>query len=90
MGRFGDLIGGALGAVRGLNVPEAKQSAAAGLIALQTHGRPVWTPRNYEALAKEGFAANAIGYRCVRMISEAAARVPWLLYEGDAELSDSQ
>ncbi len=25
---------------------------------------------------------NAIAYRCVRMIAEAAASVPWLLYEG--------
>jgi HK97 family phage portal protein len=30
--------------------------------------------------------ANAIAYRCVRMIAEAAASVPWLLYEGAVEI----
>jgi HK97 family phage portal protein len=29
---------------------------------------------------------NAIAYRCVRVIAEAAASVPWLLYEGTNEL----
>ncbi|MEJ1967103.1 MAG: phage portal protein [Rhizomicrobium sp.] len=30
--------------------------------------------------------SNAIVYRCVRMIAEAAASVPFLLYDGAAEL----
>jgi HK97 family phage portal protein len=67
---------------------EAKASRAAALIAFQTHGRPAWTPRDYAALAREGFAKNAVAYRCVRMIAEAAASVPWLLYEGAAEVDD--
>lgn len=65
-----------------------KRSAAASLITLHTAGRPVWTPRNYAALAKEGFASNAIGYRAVRMIAEAAASIPWLAYEGEAEVTE--
>ncbi len=68
--------------------PETKASATAALIAFQTHGQPAWTPRDYAALAREGYAKNAIVYRCVRMISEAAASVPWLLYDGAAELDD--
>ena len=59
-----------------------KQSVAGSMIALHVQGTPVWTPRNYGELAHEGFARNAIAYRCVRMISETAAAVPWLLYEG--------
>lgn len=67
--------------------PDAiKASATAALIAMQTHGRPAWTPRDYAALAREGYAKNAIVYRCVRMIAEAAASVPWLLYDGEAEV----
>lgn len=66
--------------------PEQKDSRAGPVIALHTAGRPVWTPRDYEALAREGFARNAVAYRCVRMIAEAAASVPWLLYEGAREL----
>ncbi len=60
----------------------AKQSVAGSLIALHGQGAPVWTPRQYGDLAQEGFARNAIAYRCVRMISETAAAVPWVLYEG--------
>ena len=65
---------------------EAKASATGPLILLETLGRPVWAPRDYEAFAREGFMQNAIVYRAVRMISEAAASVPLLLYEGDAEI----
>jgi HK97 family phage portal protein len=65
---------------------EAKASRAGPLIAFQSQGRARWTPRDYAALAREGFAKNAIVYRCVRMIAEASASVPWLLYEGAAEI----
>ena len=69
-------------------VPEAKASRTAALIAVEGRGRPAWTPRDYAALAREGFARNAIVYRSVRMIAEAAASVPWLLYDGADELDD--
>ncbi len=64
---------------------EAKASATGPLIVLETLGRPVWTPRDYEAFAREGFMQNAIVYRAVRMIAEAAASVPLMLFEGDEE-----
>jgi HK97 family phage portal protein len=48
----------------------------------------VWAPRDYAAFAREGFAQNAIVYRAVRMIAEAAASVPLLLYEGDEEIAE--
>jgi HK97 family phage portal protein len=70
---------------RFLGAPEEKRSAVARLIALHEIGRPQWTQRNYRALAAEGFAANPVGYRSVRMIAEAAASVPWLLFEGERE-----
>lgn len=60
---------------------QRKASAAGPLIALQSPGRPVWTPRDYAALAREGFARNAVVYRCVRMIAEAAGSLAWLAYE---------
>jgi HK97 family phage portal protein len=67
---------------------DAKASRAAAIVALHSAGRPVWTPRNYPALARAGYMRNPIVYRAVRTISEAAACVPWLLYEGAAELDD--
>src|SRR2546423_410599 len=48
--------------------------------------QPGWSPRDYSAFAREGFMQNAIVYRCVRMIAEAAASVPLLLYEGAEEI----
>ena len=71
-----------------LFAPERKRSATAPLISLHSTGRPQWTPRNYAALAQEGFASNAIGYRSVRMISEACASLTWLLYDGETEVTD--
>ena len=62
--------------------PETKDSAARTLVALTTAHRPQWTPRDYESLAREGFARNAVAYRCVRMIAEAAASVPLVVFEG--------
>lgn len=55
---------------------ETKTSAAKPLIALTFGGRAAWTPRDYGALAREGFAKNPIAHRCVRLIAEAGASVP--------------
>ena len=65
---------------------EAKKSATGGILAMYHHGQPVWTPRDYTSLAREGYASNAIAYRCVRMIAEAAASIPWLIYDDGREL----
>ncbi|MES2860859.1 MAG: phage portal protein [Pseudomonadota bacterium] len=64
------------------NAPEAKQSRAGPLIALTGAGRPRWTPRDYANLAREGFSRNAVAYRCVRMIAEAAASTPLVVFAG--------
>ena len=47
-------------ATQALRAQEEKASRAGPLIALQLQGRPVWTPRDYAALAREGFARNAV------------------------------
>jgi len=46
------------------------------LLAWHAPGRPVWPMRDPAAFAREGYARNAIAYRCVRMIAEAAASAP--------------
>jgi phage portal protein BeeE len=58
---------------------------ARGFIALQLAGEASWTQRDYAALAREGFMRNPVAHRAVRMIAEAAASIPWLLYEGTRE-----
>ncbi len=55
---------------------EAKASGAIPLVALSQLGAARWT-QNPGALAREGFEKNAVGYRAVRLICEAAASVPW-------------
>ncbi len=70
------------------SVPEIKDSRAQRLIALTTAGRPQWTPRNFEALAREGFARNPVAYRCVRMIAEAAASVPLVVFDQGRRSAD--
>lgn len=66
------------------HAPERK--SAPPLVALTLGGRASWPQRNYASLAREGVMRNAIAYRCVRMIAEAASSLPWLLYEGAREI----
>jgi HK97 family phage portal protein len=67
--------------LRRMAPPEVKASRARSLIALTTAGRPQWTPRDYESLAREGFAKNPIAYRCIRLLAEATASVPLVVHE---------
>ena len=68
-------------------VPDRKASATGPLIALEgLANQPVWMPRDYAAFAREGMMQNAVVYRCIRMISEASASVPLLLYRGESEI----
>src|SRR3954452_10731794 len=68
-----------------LRPPEAKTSRTARLIALESSGRARWTPRDYAALAREGYVSNAIVHRAVKLVAENAAACTFLLYEGTAE-----
>ena len=90
MSRILDAVGRLLSG-RAANDPartDAKASAVGPLIAWEPLGQPVWAPRDYAGFAREGFMQNAIVYRSVRMIAEAAASVPLLAYEGEEEIAD--
>src|SRR5438034_126406 len=63
--------------------PESKSSRTARLIALESGGRARWTPRDYAALARQGYARNAIVYRAVRLIAESVGSLYFVLYEGE-------
>jgi HK97 family phage portal protein len=65
--------------------PERKASRTARLIAFQSGGRARWSPRDYAAMAREGYMKNAVVHRAVKLVSECAASVSFLLYEGVAE-----
>jgi len=66
---------------------DTKASRVGALIAWGGLGQPSWAPRDYAAFAREGFMKNAVVYRSVRMIAEAAAATPLVLYDGEAEVS---
>jgi HK97 family phage portal protein len=67
---------------------EQKSGAGYGFVSLQGQRDPVWTRGDYAALAQEGYMRNPVVHRAVRMIAEAGAAVPWLLYENDVELTE--
>lgn len=50
--------------------------SAASMIALAQLPGTVWGRTDAGSLIKDGFAGNAVVYRCVRMIAEAAASIP--------------
>src|SRR3954470_8997148 len=65
--------------------PELKASRTARLVAFENGGRARWTPRDYTGLAREGYLANAIVHRSVRLIAENVAACQYLVFDGAAE-----
>lgn len=72
--------------------PEQKTSAVGGLsnatvgTAWVGLGAPRWGGRAYETLARDGYRKNAVAYRCIRIIADAAAAVPFVLFRGDQRI----
>ena len=65
--------------------PEVKTSRAAPLLVPYGVKEPKFTPRHYDALAAEGYQKNAIAFRCISLVSQNAAAVPWILFEGEGQ-----
>lgn len=73
------------------DAPEAKASAVGPLTtgqgaggrmaALGAMGRVAWTARDTVSLTRAGFLGNPMGFRVVRLISEAAAALPLVLQD---------
>ncbi len=62
---------------------EVKASATGKVVALAgaAMGRVAWSPRDVVSLTKSGFIANPVGFRAVRLISEAAAALPLVVQD---------
>lgn len=70
------------------HAPETKSAPLSSkLVALHSMADAGWTEASYSGLAQQGFMRNPVVHRCVRMIAEAAAAVPWLVYEDVTEVS---
>ena len=63
----------------------AEQKSATSMIALSQLPGAAWGRQDAAALIRDGFCGNAIVYRCVRMIAEAAASIP--LVSGDTDVA---
>ena len=76
-----------LNRLKNLLHPPEDQSLAHGAPdrARESAGRARWTPRDYAALAREGYVCNAIVHRAVKLVAENAAACAFLLYEGAVE-----
>jgi HK97 family phage portal protein len=68
--------------------PAIAETKSVQLMALRDLGNPDWTRRSFPALAQEGFARNPVVHRCVRMIAEAANRVPLVAVEDGRRLGE--
>ncbi|MFP5510710.1 MAG: phage portal protein [Alphaproteobacteria bacterium] len=64
-------------------VPAQKASATGPLLALQGAGRVVWSPRDTASLTRAGYTGNPVGFRCVKLLAEAAAALPLVLQSTD-------
>ncbi|WP_417310834.1 phage portal protein [Devosia sp.] len=73
---------------RMMGAPQETKAAPQTLMALTAMADPSWSRRGFVSLASQGFMRNPVVYRCVRMIAEAANRVPLVVDEGGRRLSE--
>lgn len=63
--------------------PEAKVSAASPVVAIQGAGRISWSARDTSTTTRIGFLNNPVGFRCVKIIAEAAAAIPVVVQDAE-------
>jgi len=68
---------------RGAVVVEQKASATGRVMAWGSSGRVAWSARDTVTLTKVGFMGNPVGFRCVKMIAEAAAALPLVVQDAE-------
>ena len=66
--------------------PQTKAVPLSNAVTFHGNGRPIWSGRDTQSLTRNGFAANPIGFRCVKMIAESVAAIPFTLYTDGARL----
>lgn len=83
---------------KGFSVPKNKAISGDGLdgkksvgtvhpmVALHGFGDASWTMTDYVNLSREGYLRNPIAHRCVNLIAQSAASMPWLLYDNKSEM----
>ena len=62
---------------------EAKSTPLVALQFTDSALNAVWSGRDFSALSREGYQKNAVVFRCVRLIAEAAASVELCVRRGE-------
>jgi HK97 family phage portal protein len=83
MNWFNRMTGGRFGAS-----VEKKDFAGHTLVSLNQLGAASWSNRGFASLVNQGFARNPVVYRCVRLIAEAANRVPLVISENGRRVDE--
>lgn len=70
----------------GQNIEQKTGLPSSGaMFAIAGAGTAVWSHADYATMAKHGYMSNPVVYRCIRHISQTAAAVPLLAYDGAHE-----
>ncbi|WP_375449560.1 phage portal protein [uncultured Devosia sp.] len=71
------------------NAPaERKDFAGHSVLSLSQLGAASWSNRGFASLVNQGFARNPVVYRCVRLIAEAANRVPLVIEDNGRRVDE--
>ena len=54
-----------------------KESATQAIISMQNLGNAVWTPRQYDKFAEEGYQKNIVAFKAINELITAAEQAPW-------------
>jgi HK97 family phage portal protein len=71
----------------GVAAPVEKK-ALQSFVSMSALGEASWSRRGFVSLANSGFMKNPVVYRCVRMVAEAATRVPLVVEEDGRKLAE--
>ena len=71
-----------------LRAPDVKAERPPFAVSLAALGPARWSGRDPATLAREGYARNAVVYRCVRMVAEAAASIPLAVFDRGVRAPD--
>lgn len=64
-----------------------RRKQVSGFTLTTGQGQAQWSGRNYGVFSEEGYKKNIIAYRCITLRARSVASVPWVVFEGDDELS---
>jgi HK97 family phage portal protein len=70
---------------------EVKASATWPLVAAITGGGAArFMDRRFERFAEEGYKKNVVAYRCISMLAQSAALLPWTVFRDESEVEDGE